>query len=71
MGLKLHAEDDLRAGRNPNLLMFPPNERREIARNARFTPLQARFARLPMAEAASGAGCRDRQREGRAIAGVH
>jgi len=28
-----------------------PNERREITRNARLTPLQARFARLPMAEA--------------------
>jgi hypothetical protein len=44
-------EDDMRAGRNPDLLMFPPNERREITRNARLTPLQARFARLPMADA--------------------
>ena len=49
--MKLRAEDDMRAGRNPDLLIFPPNERREIARNARLTPLQARFARLPMAEA--------------------
>jgi hypothetical protein len=49
--MKLRAEDDMRAGRNPNLLMFPPNERREITRNARLTPLQARFARLPMRDA--------------------
>jgi hypothetical protein len=48
---KLRAEDDMRAGRNPNLLMFPPNERREVARNSRLTPLQARFAQLPMADA--------------------
>jgi hypothetical protein len=49
--MKLRAEDDLRAGRNPDLLMFPPNERKEIAKNARLTPLQARFARLPMPDA--------------------
>jgi hypothetical protein len=49
--MKLRAEDDIRAGRNPNLLMFPPNDRREINHNARLTPLQARFARLPMADA--------------------
>jgi hypothetical protein len=44
-------EDDMRAGRNPDLLQFPPNERREITKNARLTPLQARFSRLPMADA--------------------
>jgi hypothetical protein len=48
---KLRAEDDLRGGRNPDLTLFPPNERREITKNARLTPLQARFPRLPMADA--------------------
>jgi hypothetical protein len=48
---KLRAEDELRAGRNPDLTFFPPTERREIMRNSRLTPLQARFARLPMADA--------------------
>ncbi|PYT69728.1 MAG: hypothetical protein DMG42_21030 [Acidobacteria bacterium] len=48
---KLRTEDELRQGGQPNLLLFAPNDRREIARNARLTPLQARFARLPMADA--------------------
>jgi hypothetical protein len=48
---KLRAEDDLRAGRNPDLSLFSPTDRREITRNARLTPLQARFVRLPMADA--------------------
>jgi len=48
---KLRAEDELRQGGQPNLLLFDPNDRREITRNARLTPLQARFARLPMPDA--------------------
>jgi hypothetical protein len=48
---KLRAEDELRQGQQPNLLLFDPNDRREIRRNARLTALQARFARLPMADA--------------------
>jgi|HubBroStandDraft_6_1064221.scaffolds.fasta_scaffold00431_31 hypothetical protein len=48
---KLRAEDELRQGQQPNLLLFDPNDRREIRRNARLTALQARFARLPMRDA--------------------
>ena len=38
---KLRAEDELRQGQQPNLLLFDPNDRREITRNARLTALQA------------------------------
>jgi hypothetical protein len=48
---KLRAEDELRVGRNPDLTLFSPTDRREITRNARLTPLQARFTRLPMTDA--------------------
>jgi hypothetical protein len=48
---KLRAEDELRQGGQPNLLLFDPNDRREIMRNSKLTPLQARFVRLPMADA--------------------
>src|SRR5260370_15884405 len=48
---KLRAEDELRQGQQPNLLLFDPNDRREIRRNARRPGLQARFPRLPMAAA--------------------
>ena len=44
-------EDEIRAGRNSDLTFFSPNDRREILWNARLTPLQARFTRLPMREA--------------------
>lgn len=48
---KLRAEDDLRSGHTPDLSLFSATERREITRNARLSPLQARFARLPISDA--------------------
>lgn len=67
---KLLAEDDMRAGENPNLLIFTPNERREIACNSRLTPVQARFPRLPMADALAGSDAANGKREGRTQPGI-
>jgi hypothetical protein len=45
---KLQAEDQLRRGEQPDLLSFTRNERMEIRKNSRLTPLQSRAERLPM-----------------------
>jgi hypothetical protein len=47
---KLRVEDDIRAGHNPDLSLFAPNERREIVKNGGRSALSARASRLPMNE---------------------
>lgn len=48
---KLQAEDAVRAGDKFDLTGFSLRERKEIHANAKLTPLQARFSRLPMRDA--------------------
>jgi hypothetical protein len=48
---KLQAEDAVRSGDKFDLTGFSLRERKDIHANAKLTPLQARFSRLPMGDA--------------------
>lgn len=48
---KLQAEDAVRSGEKFDLTGFSLRERKDIHANAKLTPLQARFSRLPMRDA--------------------